>query len=120
MSVNYDPTPTEGIMMTTSWYGHELQGQKMANGERFDCRQMIVAHKELPLGTGLIIINPENGAKVRATVKDRGPYVANRCLDVSAGVAKKLGLKMGKKGTAPVQVHVLTEPSWGQQRVVVA
>lgn len=107
LSVNYDPAPPEGIMMTTSWYGYELQGQKMANGERFDCRQMIVAHKELPLGSELLIVNPENGTRVKATVKDRGPYVANRDLDVSIKVAKTLDLKMGKRGTAPVEVYVL-------------
>lgn len=94
-------------MMTTSYYGSEFQGRKMANGERFDPREMVVAHKRLPFETKLLIVNPTNYKRVIATVKDRGPYVAGRNLDVSTGVKKKLGLEMGKKGTAPVEVYIL-------------
>ena len=51
--------------------------------------------------------NPINSKRVIVKVKDRGPYVAGRDLDVSEGVKKELGLIMGKKGTAPVEVHIL-------------
>jgi len=104
---NHELPVPEGIVMTASYYGSELQGHKMANGERFNPREMIVAHKRLPLETKLLIVNPDNNKRVIATIKDRGPYVAGRNLDVSTGVKKKLDLEMGKRGTALVKVYVL-------------
>lgn len=100
------PANTE-VTMATSWYGQEFQGRTMANGEPFDRNKLTVAHRKLPLGTKVLLTNPDNGFKVIATVKDRGPYIKGRHLDASEKVAKTLQLKMGKKGTAPVVVQVL-------------
>ena len=106
-SVNFYPPPIAETTMQASTYGQEFQGHKMANGERFDPEKMVVAHRSLPLGTMILLINPCNDKKVTAIVKDRGPYVRGRHIDLSTGVARKMGLKMGKKGTAPVIVQVL-------------
>ena len=44
-----------------SWYGHQHQGLKMANGKRFDRRKMTAASWYVPLGTVLRVVNLENG-----------------------------------------------------------
>jgi rare lipoprotein A len=62
----------------------------MANGQRFNMHALVAAHKTLPLGTCLEIVNPCNGKSVRVTVKDRGPYIHGRDLDVSYRVAQVL------------------------------
>lgn len=99
---------SQAIPMVTSWYGEELQGHLMANGKPFRAEDpTTVAHKELPLGTRLEISNPNNDCKITATVRDRGPYVAGRNLDLSRAGAEKLGVK--KEGVVTLLVKVLTK-----------
>jgi len=78
--------------MLTSWYGPGFEGNTMANGEVFYASDpSIAAHKTLPFGTELELTNPENGKKLYVVVKDRGPYIEGRSLDVSQAAAKELG-----------------------------
>ena len=75
-----------------SWYGPGLEGNTMANGEAFRSKDpTIAAHNTLPLGTKVLVKNPENGRKLVVTVKDRGPYKRGRKLDLSRAGAWKLG-----------------------------
>lgn len=52
---------------------------------------MTAAHKTLPFGTKVEIINPENSKKVFVTVNDRGPLKAGRTFDLSQDAFKKRG-----------------------------
>jgi rare lipoprotein A len=70
-----------------SWYGGFHHGRKMANGKPFNMYANTVAHRTLPLGTVVQVINRSNGRSVTATVTDRGPYAKRRVLDVSRGIA---------------------------------
>lgn len=96
------PEPTQSQVVIASWYGSDFQGKTMSNGEPFDMYALTVAHKTLPLGTYLRLLNPENGRVVIAMVTDRGPFVEGRDIDLSWIVAKKLGLL--KKGTGVVRI----------------
>lgn len=78
-----------------SWYGHELAGNRTANGERFDPEALTAAHRTLPLGSWAEVTALDTGRTVRVRINDRGPYHGNRVIDVSAGAARRLGL-MGK------------------------
>lgn len=91
-----------------SWYGGFHHGRKMANGKPFNMYANTVAHRTLPLGTVVQVINRNNGRSVTATVTDRGPYAKRRVLDVSRGIANKLD--MIKTGTASVEITVLSKP----------
>jgi rare lipoprotein A len=92
-----------------SWYGYETYRQKggrmTANGEAFDPRDLSAAHKHLPLPTFVRVINLENQRRIIVRVNDRGPFVKDRLIDLSAGAAKKLGFY--KKGTARVLVETV-------------
>lgn len=68
-------------------------GKLTASGERLTSNMLTVAHKTLPFGTILKIINLENGRFVFARVNDRGPYKKGRVLDLSSRVAGLLGIK---------------------------
>jgi rare lipoprotein A len=84
----------DSLPMVTSWYGRELQGSMMANGQRFKAEDpTIAANKDLPIGTKLELTNPDNGHQLVVEVKDRGPYVRGRNLDISEAAAKRLGIK---------------------------
>jgi rare lipoprotein A len=65
--------------------GDSYHGQIAANGERYNAYGKSVAHRWLPFGTRLRVINQSNGRSVIVRVNDRGPYVGGRDLDLSYG-----------------------------------
>jgi rare lipoprotein A (peptidoglycan hydrolase) len=88
-----------------SWYGNQFHGELTASGERFDEHGNTIAHLTLPMGTEVLVENPETGVAVYAKVNDCGPYVKDRIADLSYGLAKKLGLV--DKGVGKVVITVL-------------
>ena len=90
-----------------SWYGEPHHGQPTASGEIFDMTQLTAAHRTLPLGTRLRVVNLENGRIVRVRVNDRGPYVAGRILDLSREAARALA--MVERGVVPVKLEIIRE-----------
>jgi peptidoglycan lytic transglycosylase len=87
-----------------SWYGPEFHGKRTSSGEIYDMYQLTAAHRELPLGTWIMVANLDNGRSVEVRVNDRGPFVADRIIDVSYGAARLLG--MIGPGVIPVRVTV--------------
>jgi rare lipoprotein A len=73
-----------------SWYGREFHGRRTANGETFDMGALTAAHKTLPLPCYARVTNLHNGRSIVVRVNDRGPYVGERLIDVSARVADLL------------------------------
>jgi rare lipoprotein A (peptidoglycan hydrolase) len=94
---------------TTSWYGHDFDGQQTANGETYDMYAETAAHPTLPLGSVVRVVNTRNHRSDVVRINDRGPYVEGRELDVSYAVAKKLGID--QRGTAKVRLELLEVPS---------
>ncbi len=88
-----------------SWYGKEFHGKLTANGEAFDMTAYTAAHRKLPLGSVVRVVNLTNGKTVQVRINDRGPYVAGRMLDLSHAAARELG--MVDAGTAAVQIEVI-------------
>ncbi len=88
-----------------SWYGPGFHGKKTASGEIYNMYKLTAAHKTLPLGTYVRVINLENGKEVVVKINDRGPFVPGRIIDLSYAAAKKIG--MLKKGTARVKIIAL-------------
>jgi len=89
-----------GRFFTTvaSWYGSLFRGKKTASGKAFDPNAMTAASRTLPLGSKVRVSNPSTGKSATVTINDRVPFVKGRGIDLSAGAAKKIGLK----GVAPV------------------
>jgi len=88
-----------------SYYADEFHGKPTASGEIFNMYAMTAAHKTLPFGTRLRVMNFTTAKRVIVTVNDRGPFVEGRQLDLSYGAAKAIG--MIRSGTAPVKVDLL-------------
>jgi len=89
-----------------SWYGPTFHGESTSNGEKYDMYGMTAAHKTLPLPTYARVTNLKNGRSVVVRINDRGPFVANRLIDLSYSAAVKLD--MLKEGTTLVEVKSLT------------
>lgn len=73
-----------------SFYGGRLHGSMTASGERFDQNDFTAAHKKLPFGSKVRVTNPENGRSVIVRINDRGPYIKNRSIDLSAASFKEI------------------------------
>jgi rare lipoprotein A len=81
---------SEGARIVSAYYA---DGRRTASGERFDPNGMTAAHRTLPFGTHLKVINPRNGKVVMVRVNDRGPFVRGVTLDLSRGAAQAIGLQ---------------------------
>lgn len=89
-----------------SWYSIRTNyGTRTASGKRLENHGATAAHKTLPMGTMVRVINEANGKSEVVTITDRGPYVKGRIIDVTIGIAERLGF--AKRGLAPVRVEVL-------------
>jgi len=89
-----------------SWYGPTFHGGSTSSGEPYDMYGMTAAHKTLPLPTYVRVTNLRNGKSVVVRVNDRGPFVANRLIDLSYTAASRLD--MLREGTTLVEVRALT------------
>jgi len=89
-----------------SWYGPTFHGGNTSSGEAYNMYGMTAAHKTLPLPTYARVTNLANGKSVVVRINDRGPFVANRIIDLSYTAAAKLD--MLREGTAWVEVRALT------------
>jgi rare lipoprotein A len=97
---------TRGI---ASWYGTKFHKQRTSSGEPYDMYVMTAAHKTLPLPTYVKVKNLNNGRVAVVKVNDRGPFHADRVIDLSYAAALKLGVF--PKGTAPVEIETLMGPA---------
>lgn len=80
-----------------SFYSDHLEGRKTASGEKYYKDSLTAAHKTLPFGTVIRVVNTANKKEVIVRINDRGPFVKGRILDLSKAAARVLGiLKQGK------------------------
>lgn len=87
-----------------SWYGPGFHGRQTACGNLYNEWGMTAAHRTLKCGT-VVEVHASNGKMVTVTIRDRGPYISGRIIDLSRGAAQQLG--MLKAGTARVTLFVL-------------
>lgn len=99
-----------------SWYGEDFHGRLAADGRPFDMYALTAAHRSLPLGSVVRVLNVRNGQSVHVRITDRGPYVAGRMLDLSQAAAAQLG--MVRQGLSPVVLEVVGEGRFAEQWVV--
>ena len=77
----------------------------MAGGGVYRKEAFTAAHPTLPFGTRLRVINLTNQESVEVVVKDRGPFIKGRIIDLSRAAAEKIG--MIAQGVIMVRVEVL-------------
>lgn len=104
-----NPAPPQSVhakvsgVVTASWYGQEHHHKLTASGQPFDMYKNTLAHKTLPLGTKVRLVNPENGRTVEGVINDRGPYIKGREVDVSYAIARQLGFV--RKGVIKLSIE---------------
>jgi rare lipoprotein A len=88
-----------------SWYGPGFDGRQTANGETFNQQELTAAHPHLEFGTKVKVTNLSNGLSVIVRINDRGPFIKDRIIDLSAAAARSLNM-LGS-GVAPVRLTIL-------------
>ncbi len=87
------------------WASYYKHGKVTANGEAFNPQGLTAAHRTLPFGTKVRVVNVNTGKSVIVRINDRGPFIKGRIIDLSLGAATEVGLV--KSGVAKVSVEVL-------------
>ena len=102
------PYKARGI---ASWYGKKFHGQKTSIGEPYDMFAMTAAHPTLALPSYVRVTQVQSGKSVIVRVTDRGPFHADRVIDLSYTAAYKLGLIDGGSGMVEVEAILPGEPA---------
>lgn len=95
-----------------SWYGEAFHGKMTANGEIYNMNDFTAAHRTLPFGTKVKVVNLLNNKTIIVRVNDRGPFKDDRIIDVSKAAAEELDFI--KNGIIPVRIEVLVEGETGK------
>ena len=91
-----------------SWYGKPFDGRAAADGEIYHMDELVAAHRTLPFQTMVRVRNLTNNKMVDVRIIDRGPFVANRMIDLSHAAAQAIEL-IGP-GFAQVELTILSTP----------
>lgn len=111
----YRPAPTNvSGEVTASWYGQAHHNNVTASGQKFDMHKNTLAHRTLPLGTEVRLVNHNNGKSAEGVVNDRGPYIKGRDVDLSYAMAKQLGFV--KKGVMKLGMKTIVVAGEASQR----
>ena len=94
-----------------SWYGKKFHGQKTSIGETYDMFAMTAAHPTLALPSYARVTNLANGKSVVVRVTDRGPFHADRIIDLSYAAAYRLGYVDGGSTRVEVEALLPTAPT---------
>jgi rare lipoprotein A len=92
-----------------SFYADRFGGRTMADGTPMRLHGDNAASRTLPLGTIAKVTNLETGKSAMVTIRDRGPYVGGRIVDLSPTIARRIGIRR-KQGLAPVEVAPIAVP----------
>jgi rare lipoprotein A len=85
-----------------SFYADKFDGRKTASGEKFWNSKFTAAHKTLPFGTMVKVVNLDNGKTVKVRINDRGPFVEGRIIDLSKKAAHQIAID--KVGVGKVKI----------------
>ncbi len=75
---------------SASWYALRSE---TASGEIMNPDALTAAHRSLPFGTKIKVVNRANGRSVVVRINDRGPFIKGRVLDLSRAAAEVLGFR---------------------------
>ncbi len=113
--LNRERTKERGI---ASWYGRKFHGQRTASGEPYDMFAMTAAHKTFPIPSFAKVTNVKTGQSVVVRVNDRGPFHADRVIDLSYAAAARIGI--AGPGSGMVEVERVYAPEDAPANAVAA
>lgn len=89
------------------YYADVFHGRRTASGQVHDKHKLTAAHRTLPFGTKVKLVNRRNKRSCVVVINDRGPFSKNRVIDVSQAAARELGLFGGAR---MIDAYILDAP----------
>lgn len=99
------PQPESGALIVQGKASYYRHGARTASGERFDPEGLTAAHRTLPFGSRVRVVDEATGRAVVVRINDRGPFAHGRVIDLAQGAARRLGM-MGR-GVTRVSVYAV-------------
>ena len=87
-----EPAAQSGSSFEDSGIASVYDDQTTADGEQMKPGEMTAAHRTLPFGTQVTVVNRHNGRSAAVRINDRGPFVHGRVIDLSPAAALALGI----------------------------
>jgi rare lipoprotein A len=81
--------PKEGF---ATYYAKRFEGRRTTSGHRYHPDKMTAAHRDLPLGTVVRVVNPATSQEVHVIINDRCGRKPFPFIDLSRAAARKIGL----------------------------
>jgi rare lipoprotein A len=78
-----------GQQVVATLYG---SGRRTASGQAFNPGGYTAAHRTLPFGSRVTVVNPQNGRSVVVVINDRGPFTSGITLDLAIAAARAIGM----------------------------
>jgi len=100
------PVHTNELGGLATWYGAVRNGHWTASGERFDMFAMTAAHKTLPFGTLVRVVDVGTGNSVDVRINDRGTLPGDHVIDLSYEAARHLNIL--RAGVVNVKLEILS------------
>ena len=88
-----------------SYYADKHQNQKIASGEVYQHKLKTAAHKTLPFGANVKVVNIENNKSIVVKINDRGPFVKGRIIDLSKSAFMEIS--DANQGLLKVKIEVV-------------
>jgi len=108
-SLQKSSTPGEKDTGLAAYYSDRLNGRATASGEKYDRNAFTAAHRELPFGTVVKVVNLSNQKSVKVRINDRGPFGENhRIIDLSRAAAEQIDM-LGA-GITAVEIEIISKP----------
>jgi rare lipoprotein A len=86
------PPAQSGRLLERSGIASVYSDHHTASGEQMQPGAMTAAHRTLPFGTRVTVVNLRNGRSAVVRINDRGPFVRGRVIDLSPAAAHVLGI----------------------------
>ena len=96
---------SELIRGIASYYADKFHGRKTASGAIYNRNELSAAHRTLPFGSRVRVVNTKNGKEVIVIINDRGPMSSKRVIDLSRAAAEELD--MIRDGIVEVELYIL-------------
>lgn len=88
-----------------NYYPDKQHRSKTASGEKYNLYKRTAAHKTLPFGTKITIVNPSNGRSCQVIVNDRLMSFAEEIVQIS----KQTMIDLAIKTKQPIKVQVYSD-----------
>jgi len=90
MALAFTSTSAFAERCLASHYGYT--GGRTASGERMNPSAMTAAHRTRSFGSQVTVTSQRSGRSITVRINDRGPFIKGRCIDLSTGAARALGM----------------------------